>query len=201
MTFSLEGDFYFNSFPKGYRDGKTPEESPLSFLCWIYTNIGTGKPDRFNSIRIDNNGYLYTTGSTTTRTDVKLETGRWYNIRCIFTPRNGICELWLDGEKMFDFKIEPFRTSKYSSYAVRYFDGYFTDWGVTMKNIKVKTDSEYTIELKREDAADYLGHQVTKPEMGEFDVRAILGVNSTEYNRIGYEAILIMPDEDGYILV
>ena len=40
-TFSLEGDFYFNAFPTGVRDAQnyTPEQSPLSFLCWIYEEI------------------------------------------------------------------------------------------------------------------------------------------------------------------
>ena len=166
----------------------------------MYGDAETKKATVFNAIRLDGDGYIHTKADGTEKTDIKLETGRWYNIRCVFTPQTGISEMFLDGKKVLDFNITRFRPAKHVSYAVRYFDGYFTDWGVTMKNIKVKTDSEYTIELKREEAADYLGHQVTKPEMGEFDVRAILGVNSTDYNRIGYEAILIMPDEDGYII-
>ncbi len=199
MTFSLECDVYFSAFPTGLRDGKTPEENPLSFLCWIYTNIGTGRPDKFNGIRIDNNGYLYTSSSATVKTDVKLELDKWYNIRCVFTPRNGICELWLDGEKMFDFKIEPYRTSKYSSYAVRYFDGFYS-WGAKMKNVYLKTDSSYVVELKREEAADYLGYQVAKPEGDSFSLRGVFGVNGVDHSRVGYEVLLLDIDEDGRVI-
>ena len=200
-TFSLEGDFYFSGFPQGLREYTyTPDERPISFLSWLYAAPGATSASTFNAIRLDSQGYIHTDANGTGKTDVKLETGRWYNIRCVFTPQTGISEMFIDGKKVLDFSIVRFRPTKHVSFAVRYFDGYFTDWGVTMKNLKVKTDSEYTVELKREDAADYLGHQVTKPEMGGFNVRAILGVNSTEYNRIGFETIMVMPDEDGNII-
>ena len=77
LTFSLEGDFYFDAFPDGLRSGKTPKESPLSFLTWIYKDPVTGGANRFNAIRLDNEGYLYAGSSSKDRTDVRLETGRW----------------------------------------------------------------------------------------------------------------------------
>ena len=40
-----------------------------------------------------------------------------------------------------------------------------------IKEVDIK---DYTIELKRESSADYLGHQVTKPENGIFSLRAVL---------------------------
>jgi hypothetical protein len=47
LTFSLERDFYFDSFPEGIRtdSGKdfTPEQKPLSFLSWNYKDIQTDK--------------------------------------------------------------------------------------------------------------------------------------------------------------
>ena len=66
-----------------------------------------------------------------------------------------------------------------------------------MKNLIVKTDSNYTIELKRENAADYLGVQTAKPEGDTFTARAVFGVNDTVYNRVGYEVLLITLDEEG----
>jgi hypothetical protein len=129
---------------------------------------------------------------------VKLETGRWYNIRCVFTPKNGISEVFIDGVKQFDFKIEPFRASKYSSHAVRYFDGYF-NWDVKMKNLYFKTDSSYSVELKREASADYLGYQVSKPEGDSFTARAVLGLDGLDYSRVGYETLILSRDEAGVV--
>ena len=199
FTFSLEGDFYFDAFPSGLRDGTTAEENPLSFLCWIYTRLDTGKPGVFNSLRLDNNGYLYTQAASPVKTDVQLETGRWYNIRCVFTPKNGISEVFIDGEKRFDFKIEPYRPGKYISHAVRYFDGFF-NWDVKMKNLYFKTDSSYSVELKREAAADYMGYQVTKPEGDSFTARAVLGLDSLDYRRVGYETLILARDEEGNVM-
>ncbi|MBO4979758.1 MAG: DNRLRE domain-containing protein [Clostridia bacterium] len=201
-TFSLEGDFYFNAFPTGVRDAQnyTPEQSPLSFLCWIYENKTTQTPTRFNAVRIDSKGYLYTGNDGAGKTDIQLELGKWYNIRCVFTPQSGISEMFINGEKMLDFNIIRFDPNVYSSYAVRYFDNYFDSWQVEMKNLIVKTDSEYTIELKREPAADYVGYQVTKPEDGKFSLRTVLGVNDLGYNRIGYEVILLDTDDEGRLV-
>ncbi len=201
-TFSLEGDFYFESFPTGVRDAQnyTPEQSPLSFLCWIYSNAATKQMTKFNAIRIDSQGYIYTADNASGKTDIKLETGRWYNIRCVFTPLSGVSEMFLDGEKVLDFNIVRFDPELYISGAVRYFDGYFDNWIVKMKNLIVKTDSDYTIELKREPAADYVGYQVTKPENGTFSARTILGVNETSYNRVGYEILVLDMDDEGNIL-
>jgi hypothetical protein len=194
-TFSLEGDFYFYSFPTGLRDGSsTPEQKPLSFLCWIYGNEQRS-PTKFNAIRLDSMGYIYTSDNSAGRTNIKLETGTWYNIRCVFTPSNGVCEMYLNDEKVLDYTIAKFDTRLFTSWAVRYFDGYF-DWNVKMKNLYVKTDSEYTVELKREPAAEYIGNQTSKPMGGVFSSRVVLGVNSTEYNRIGYETILLTRDDE-----
>ena len=201
MTFSLEADVYFDAFPEGLRDGQdTPKDNPLSFLCWIYSNVDTGSPSVFNGLRIDDEGYLYTSGkNAVSKTDIQLRTDTWYNIRCVFTPRNGVSELFIDGEKMLDFKIETFRSSKYKSHAVRYFDGYY-NWKVKMKNCFVKTDSSYLVELKREESADYLGYQVTKPEGNSFSARAILGLNGLDHKKVGYEILMLSRDEEGTIL-
>lgn len=197
LSFSLEGDFYFDAFPEGERDGKTPEEAPLSFLCWIYTSLETGKPTVFNSIRIDNHGYLYTSSSATVKTDVKLETGYWYNIRCVFVTQRGICEVFIDGEKRFDFKFEPYRADKYNSHSIRYFDGYY-DWGAKMKNLYFKTDSTYSVELKREISADFISFQTTKPDAdGNFNLRAMAGINDLWHKCFGYTVLWIGKDEAG----
>ena len=199
LTFSLEGDFYFDAFPDGLRSGKTPKESPLSFLCWIYKDPVTGSASRFNAIRLDNEGYLYTGSGSKDRTDVQLDTGRWYNIRCVFTPKSGLSEVFIDGKKAFDFTITKFDPQIYVSSAVRYFDGYYS-WGAKMKNLIVKTDSDYTIEPKRESAADSIGYQTTKPKDGSFDARVILGLDSTDFSRVGYEALILTKDEGGVVL-
>ena len=191
-TFSLEGDFYFDAFPEGLRENQyTPEERPLSFLCWLYSKVEDPKSiTNFNSIRIDSDGYIHTASDGSGRTDVKLETGKWYNIRCVYTPMNGVSEMFVDGEKVLDFSITRFDPEKYVSTGVRYLDGYYQG-GYKMKNLKVKTDSNYTIELKREAAADYLGIQTAKPEGDTYTARAVFGVNDTVHNRVGYEVQLI----------
>ncbi|MBO4979738.1 MAG: hypothetical protein J6D16_04960 [Clostridia bacterium] len=199
LTFSLEGDFYFSSFPYGTREGKTPDENPLSFLCWIYNNKETGAAAKINSIRLDSEGYLHTAADGSGKTDVKLETGRWYNIRCVFTPKNGVSEVFLDGKKVLDFSIARFEADRHVSGAVRYFDRFYS-FGAKMKNIIVKTNSDYTVELKREAAADYLAYQTTKPESGAFSARVVLGLNGTDYNRVGYEVAVLTRDEDGNLM-
>ncbi len=199
LTFSLEGDFYFSSFPSGTREGKTANENPLSFLCWIYNKKETGAASKINAIRLDSEGYIHTNADGTGKTDVKLETGRWYNIRCVFTPKNGVSEIFVDGKKVLDFSIARFDADQHVSGSVRYFDRFYS-FGAKMKNLIVKTNSDYTVELKREAAADYLAYQTTKPEKGAFSARVILGLNSTEYNRVGYEVVVLTKDEDENLL-
>lgn len=98
-SFSLEGDFYFDSFPTGLRDQKyTPEEMPLSFLCWIYDST-TGGDSTFNALRIDSQGYLYTGLGGAYKTDTKLSTKQWYHIRCAFLPKDGVCEVFVNGRE------------------------------------------------------------------------------------------------------
>jgi hypothetical protein len=45
--------------------------------------------------------------------------------------------------------------------------------GIKMKNLFVKTDSDYSMELVREASADYYGYQTTKITNGFFDIRFI----------------------------
>ncbi len=201
-TFSLEGDFYFEAFPSGIRkDGdveSTPREKPLSFLCWSYKTID-GKTQYFNALRLDDEGYLHLPdGFNTKKSNVQLETGRWYNIRIVFTPQNAACELFVDGEKEADFLIIRFDTNKYVSNFVRFFDGFFS-WGVRLKNILVKTDSDYIVGLREEETADYVGYQTAKPVDDTFTLRTILGLNLTDYNRVGYEVIQLYKDDDGQL--
>ncbi len=202
-TFSLEGDFYFDSFPQGIRterDGDhTPKTRPLSFLCWLYNDIETGSAAAFNALRIDDEGYLYTENAASGKTDAKLETGKWYNIRCVFSPRNGASEIFINNEKAFDFSFTRFDVTKHVSGAVRYFDGFY-NYGVKMKNLIVKTNSEYTLSLSREEAAEYFGYQTTKPENGEFSARLLLSLNRLDYNRVGYEVIMLTRDADGNLV-
>ena len=203
LSFSLEGDFYFESFPEGIRKSGsneyTPEQRPLSFLCWIYKEVATGKETVFNALRLDSEGYIHTDQNGKEKSDVRLETGKWYNIRCVFSPKNGACEMIVDGERVLEFSIERYDAKKYLSSAVRYCDGYY-NWGVRMKNLIVKTDSNYTVEIKREAAADYLGYQTAKPADGTFSARVLFGLNGTDYNRVGYEVIYLAKDEDGNVV-
>ena len=198
QTFSMEGDFYINAFPTGIREEKyTPEDRPLSFICWNYgTKAGEAGPN--NAIRLDSQGYIYTGTTSSSKTDLQLSAGRWYNIRCVFTPKSGQCELYIDGEKELDYSITPFDTTKYVSASVRYFDNFYT-WDAKMKNLLVKTDSDYVIGERYEEAADYIGYQTTKAQDGTFSFRAVMGVNDIAYNRIGYEALLLERDDDGTI--
>ncbi|MBO4979304.1 MAG: DNRLRE domain-containing protein [Clostridia bacterium] len=195
-SFAVEGDFYFDSFPYGTRDGATASESPLSFLAWIYTDVKTGSTSKFNAVRIDDYGFIHV-GSG--RTDIKLALKTQYTVRCVFEPQSGRGELFLDGKKKLDFTFTPFDAALYASHAVRFFDGYF-NWDVKMKNLTVETDSDYVIRLKREDAADFLGYQVTKPEGGTFSLRTLLGVDSRAYGRVGYEVLLLNKDASGNTL-
>lgn len=203
-SFSLEGDFYFESLPSGTRkDGdlvRTPKEAKLSFLCWGYKSVETGQTSVFNALRIDDEGRLtLPDGKNSKETNIYLKTGKWYNIRILMMPENGMCELYVNGEKVEDFNIVRFDSKIHMSDFVRYFDGYY-NWGVKMKNLIVKTDSSYVVGMREEEAADYIGYQTSKPEGDTFSVRTILGVNSTDYNRIGYEVIRLEKDYDGNVI-
>ena len=196
-SFTLEGDFYFEAFPSGLRDEKyTPEERPLSFLCWVYNDAKTGKAKTFNALRIDSRGYLYTGAGSEDITDIQLSLNTWYNVRCAFIPESGICEVFINDEKAFDFTYTRFDENKHVSGAVRYFDGYYS-WGAKMKNLFVKTDSYYTMDLPREEAADYLGYQTSKPSNGTFSARMIFGVNGVDHRTVGYEIYCLEQDENG----
>ncbi len=204
-SFSLEGDFYFEALPYGERnDGGTPltpGESPLSFLAWCYRVQGS-ESIIWNSIRITDQGQLYLANGKNaglSPSDVYLEAKTWYNVKILMMPGNGLCELYINGEKKADFNIVRFDPKIHVSAFVRYFDGFF-QWGVKMKNLIVKTDSSYIIGLREEEAADYIGYQVTKPEGDTFSLRTIMGVNSTDYNRIGYEVITLALDENGSVV-
>ncbi|MBR4873728.1 MAG: DNRLRE domain-containing protein [Clostridia bacterium] len=200
-AFTLEGDFYFDAFPGGpLRDGKyTPEERPLSFLCWVYKNAETGAATTFNALRIDSQGYLYTGAGSADITETRLELKTWYNIRCAFLPSKGICEVFINGEKAFDYNYTRFDEKKFVSGSVRYFDGYF-EWSAKMKNLFVKTDSNYSMELPREEAADYLGYQTTKPEGDTFSARMIFGVNGDQYRKVGYEIYRLTTNNRGEVV-
>ena len=199
-SFTLEGDFYFDAFPEGLRDNTyTPEERPLSFLCWIYNNAETGAATHFNALRIDSQGYLYTGSGSADKTDTQLSLNTWYNIRCAFIPTSGICEVFINDVKAFDFSYTRFDAKKYVSGSVRYFDGYY-NWSATMKNLYVKTDSYYTMELARESAADYIGYQTTQPKNGLFSARMIFGVNSDQFRKVGYEVYCLEENMNGEII-
>ncbi len=199
-TFSLEGDFYFDSFPTGVRDGQySPEQRPLSFLCWQYKDIEKEKSYVFNALRLDSEGYIYVNANETGKTDVRLETGKWMNIKCVFTPESGRSEMLIDGKKVLDFSIAKFDQTKVVSYAVRYFDGYY-NWSAKMKNLIVKTNSEYVIQLKREASADYVGYQTAKPTGDKFSARMIFGIDDIAYKNVGYEAILVTKNNDGEVI-
>lgn len=47
--------------------------------------------------------------------------------------------------------------------------------------------------------ADFIGFQLSKPQGGSFSLRAVLGVNSREFNRVGVEVMLLSKDEDGNV--
>lgn len=194
QTFSVEGDFYFESFAGGLREEKyTAEEKPLSFICWNWKNKA-GEVVNYNAIRLDSEGYIYTDTMASSKTLVKLELGEWYNIRIVMTPKSGQCEMYINGEKELDYMIPKFDMDERDSSSVRYFDSFYT-WNARMKNLFVKTDSDYVIGEREEPAADYIGYQVSKPaEDGTFSMRAILGIEDLAYNRIGYEIILLEKD-------
>ncbi len=197
-TFSLSGDFYFESFPTGLRDGQyTPEQRPLSFLCWMY---GKGENSYiFNALRIDSEGRIHTGSDGDKGTDVKLELNQWMNIKCVFTPETGICEMQINDRKVLDFTIAKFDPEIYTSACARYFDGYY-NWSAKMKNLLVQSDNEYEVELKREDSADFVGYQTTKPESGSFDARFVFGVDKTDFDNVGYEVSVIGKDSSGEVV-
>ncbi len=198
QTFSVEGDFYFDAFPTGMRDGKyTPEDRPLSFICWIYNDL-SGNAVNFNAIRLDSQGYIYTNTTGSSKTNVRVPAGKWVNIRCVFTPKSGQCEMYIDGEKELDFMIAAFDHETRISGAIRYFDSFYS-YKARMKNLIVKTDSDYVIGKRVEEAADFVGYQTTKAKDDSFSLRTLMGLNSTEFNRVGYEILALEMDEDGNV--
>ena len=121
-SFSLEGDFYFDSLPYGERtDGGTPltpNDSPLSFLAWCYKNVESGSTI-WNSIRISGDGRLYLANGKSagvSPSDVYLEEDRWYNVKILMMPANGMCELYIDGAKAADFNIVRFDPKIHTSW-------------------------------------------------------------------------------------
>ncbi len=192
-TFSVEGEFYFDAFPTGLRGTSTPAESPLSLLCW---RVKQGDVNIFNAVRLDDEGYIHTASDGTGKTDVKLDTGKWYKIRLVVMPKNGICELRVDGVKSFVFSIGKFDPQYHTSDAFRFFDSYY-NWSAKMRNLVIEGDGG----LPREDAADFISFQTTKPQNGSFDVRLIAGINSLEYDRFGYQVLLLNRNTAGEIVV
>jgi hypothetical protein len=196
-TFSIEGDFYFSAFPSGLRDNQyTPEERPLSFFCWW---LKKGSSNTFNALRLDGEGYIHTAADGSGKTDVKLEKNKWHNIRLVVTPRNGICELFVDDVSRLVFSLGKFDPNIYTSNAIRFLDGYYK-WNAKMRNLVIESDSDYEIDLPREASADFISFQTAKANGGKFDVRLLAGINGLSYDSFGYQVLVLNKDSSGKVV-
>lgn len=190
-TFSIEADMFFEKYPSGLNsEGKSPNEAPMSFVTWVTQNEGSTSIS-YRSVRINSDGYLCTGYGADSKTDAKLPLGEWFNIRFLLSPTSGLCEVFINGQKTLSYKLGSPTNMIMSK--VRFFDTRF-NYSAYFSNISVYSDSSYRIGLVREQSADYLTYQTSKPENGRFDLRLISGINIediTTYNNTGFNVVML----------
>ncbi len=182
--FSVEAQIKLGSYPSGEREGETADKKPLSLIAWLTANKSSGATV-FNALRIDNNGYLHTANDGNGKTDIKLPLDEWVTLKCVFQPERGVAELNLNGQAIQKFAFSKTLASQYSSSSVRFFDGYF-DWDAQIKGILVKSEHNYVIGEQKEMTADFIACQTTAVNDGRFDLRMISGIDSLNYQNVGY---------------
>ena len=189
-TFSIEADMYYEKFPTGYNSsGQDPNEAPMSFMTWITQNEGSTSLS-YRSIRINADGYLCK-GSKPEDKVAQLPLGEWFNIRFLISPSSGLCEVFINGQKVLSHNIGVPKNMIKSQ--VRFFDVRY-QYSVYFSNISVYSDSSYRIGLTDEESADYLAYQTTKVENGTFDLRLNSTINLddiTSYNNTGFNVTLL----------
>ncbi len=183
-AYYVEADMYFDAFPTGGDDKQNPRNYAMSFMTWI-TGTGTGS-DSFGSIRVDDEGYLCTATGEGKRmsSTAKLPLQQWFNIRFILSPSTRQCEVFINGASVGSYGFNMKALDSITKSQIRFFDTRYS-YSVYFKNISVTSDSGYRVGTTKEDTADYIGYQTTKPEGGKFDLRAIAGVSSTAFNCVG----------------
>ncbi len=192
-TFYVDYDVYFAAFPVGTRDGLTSDQYPIAIFTWIADS------DYSRSIRIDSQGNLFYTRYTTSAIGAKLELKKWYNFRFAITPQTGAFEIYLDNQLIFTKNYKALFDTEKSS--VRFFDPAY-EYEAYVKNISVYSKSGYSIVVgvNKEESADYLGYQTTKPSNGTFDVRFLSALSKfDEFNTVGYDITIKTVDQDGNV--
>ena len=194
-TFFIEANMYFEQFPTMTdSDSNHPNDYPLSFLTWMTKATPTTQNFRFNSIRVDSEGYLCKKANSSSRTEAKLPLKEWFNIRFAISPSTGTAEVFLNGQSVTSYKLEGKITSLADS-MVRFFDTRY-ETSVYFSDLSVYTASDYRIGLVSESAADYVGYQTTKiREDGTFDLRVLSGLESNVFGYTGYEVIALWAEK------
>ena len=189
-TFSIEADMLFEKFPTGTNSsGQNPNEAPMSFMTWITQNEGSTSLS-YRSIRINADGYLCK-GSKPEDKIAQLPSGEWFNIRFLINPKSGLCEVFVNGQKVLDHNIGA--PKNMVSSMVRFFDVRY-NYSVYFSNISIYSDSSYRIGLTKENAADYLAYQTAKPQNNAFDLRLVSAIDIddiTSYNNTGFNITTI----------
>ena len=185
-AYYIEADMFFESYPSGEANGRTPRVYPMSFMTWITHHGGSGDPS-YGSIRIDDEGYLCTTAKEGSRlsSTAKLPLNEWFNIRFVVSPAHKRCEVFVNHECVGAYSLQMKKRDSIVDSRVRFFDTRY-EYSVYFKNISVTSDSDYRIGLTKEASADYLGYQTSKIQSGSFDIRFLSAMSSMDYHTAGY---------------
>ena len=104
----------------------------------------------------------------------------------------------MNGNRVLSYTFTQFDSSLYKSWAVRFLDDYYS-YGFKMKNLCIKTDSDYVVELRRENSADVISYQTTKPQDGTFSLRVLSGINELTHESFGYEVAVFNQNAQGEV--
>jgi hypothetical protein len=202
-TVTLSVDLYFHAFPSGdyITSGKTHSADPKtsgnfytqSLLSWIKNNEAESSA-QYQGVRIDSEGNLYSGTNLSSALGVSLTKQTWHNIQIIFTTKDNLAELLVDGVSICNFAARYLPVSV----GVRLFDSAFS-YDCYVKGLTITTSNEERYSGQRtEESADFISYQTTKPDAnGKFDLRVIAGLDSIFYRDFGYEVLVLTENDSG----
>ena len=134
-TVSVEASIRFEAFPSGSSGGNTPATYPMSLITWM-TNTASGSTS-YRSIRIDDNGRLYTGTSASTATEVVLTPNEWNKVKLVFEPSSGAYSVYVDG--IYGFSGNFGAPATLTSSVIRFFDSRYS-YTVSLDDIHIRAN-------------------------------------------------------------
>lgn len=132
-SFTMEADFYFEEFPTGYRDDKTPAQLPLNLMRF------TPRSGAVNfGVRIDDHGELYYTSAASGKTGVFVPKDEWFNIRIDYDLANMRYTVYLNGDEV----VTKTLSGAFSMSQIYLLDGYY-EYSAYMKDVRVYNNDGY----------------------------------------------------------